>query len=93
MLPAGWDSSPSGGFHAALFLVGKASAGDSFSVAVVNMGEGSQYHPTVAVPPAAQMRQAMYFIATGVEKDKLEDSSFWFMLLQPLLYPSAGESS
>lgn len=61
-LPAGWDTSPEGRAHVVLLLVARTSFFlDGYCVAVVNTGEGSEYHPTVAIPPAAEMRQVMAF--------------------------------
>lgn len=60
MTMAGWDCTPEGSFDdcsVLLLAVSREAQGGTYQVAIVNTGDGSEYHPSVVVPPAAEMRQ------------------------------------
>jgi len=96
MTMAGWDCTPEGSFDdcsVLLLAVSREAQGGTYQVAIVNTGDGSEYHPSVVVPPAAEMRQAVYFTIKGIQEAKIADGTFWFMVIQPLIFPSPDHSA
>lgn len=59
-----------------------------FRVAVVNTGEGLEYHPVTADCPPKIKRQVA-LVVNKVPLPRLLDSSFWFLALRTLVWPSS----
>ncbi|CAM9378337.1 unnamed protein product [Chrysoparadoxa australica] len=87
MSPMGWARSDGTG-HIIMVLV-RHEADDIFTLAVVNpCGEGSSYHPRRPNPDTGRQEQVQALTLTGIAATKLCDSSWWFLALRPLIYPS-----
>ncbi|CAK0887698.1 unnamed protein product [Prorocentrum cordatum] len=83
----------SDGGHCLLLVVVQNPSGGDFSVAVVNSGEGLQYHPArssgAAPRPDLPVRQSPLIIL-GVPRDRLVCSTFWYVLYRQFAHPAAS---
>eukprot|EP00798_Chlamydomonas_sp_ICE-L_P024429 gene24429-10028_t len=73
--------------HAMLVLLHKTGS-CTYSIGVVNTGEGVDYHPHVATSPTGEIQAALGVELRGVASERVENSPFWWALLRPLLYPN-----
>ncbi|CAE7596922.1 unnamed protein product [Symbiodinium natans] len=100
LLPAGWlrstvskdeaDVADDSG-HCLLLVVvrGKKDSSETCHLAVVNTGEGLQYHPVVAsgqAPhPSLPLRDTL--VLSGCSRAGLCSSGFWYLIYRQLLFP------
>jgi hypothetical protein len=102
IVPAAWlrshvsaerpDENDDGGWAVMLLLVRDKSK-DEWSVAIMNTGEGAQYHPVgawgSAPSPNIPARQNP-FVVCDVPLKKLYSSAFWYLLFRQCACPAAS---
>eukprot|EP00929_Paragymnodinium_shiwhaense_P044942 TRINITY_DN23026_c0_g1_i2.p1 TRINITY_DN23026_c0_g1~~TRINITY_DN23026_c0_g1_i2.p1 ORF type:complete len:4431 (+),score=980.35 TRINITY_DN23026_c0_g1_i2:153-13445(+) len=101
MLPVAWlrsyvsktdpDMADDGGHCALMVVLRDHRKPDQFAVAVINTGEGLQYHPVRAsnMPPhPGQPLRQTPLILLGVPAAKIWSSAFWYMLYKQVILPS-----
>ena len=88
LFPGGWRCETKEG-HALMYLLHRHHASFAFGVSNTGgEGNGLEFHParTECSPP--KIKRALSLVAEDIPPAKLLDSSFWFMLFRPLVYPS-----
>ena len=84
MLPGGWRTSDKEG-HALMYVLLRESS--SFTFAVSNTGDGLDYHPARSEVNPPKLKRALSIVCDKIPVQRLSDSSFWFMLFRPMVYP------
>ena len=77
--PAGW-STGSGGHVMLLVLTRSLKELDKYSFAIVNTGEGLEYHAAHADPLTAEIKRNLAFVLHDVPAIRVTDTCFWFMV-------------
>jgi len=84
MCPGGWRTSEKEG-HAVVYLVYRAHS--TYTLAVCNTGSGQEYHPAKSELAPPKLKRALTMVFEHIPLTRLADSSFWFMLFRPMVYP------
>jgi hypothetical protein len=84
--PAGW-STGTGGHVMLLVLTRSAKELDKYSFAIVNTGEGLEYHAAHADPVTAEIKRNLAFVLHDVPAIRVTDTVFWFMIYRMMVYP------
>lgn len=84
--PAGW-STGSGGHVMLLILTRSLTQLDKYSFAIVNTGEGLEYHAAHADPVTAEIKRNLAFVLHDVPAIRVTDTIFWFMIYRMMVYP------
>ena len=102
LFPGGWRTSESEG-HALMYVLYKKSA-DKFSFTVSNCGSGSEgdhdatqaglaYHAAKAECAPPKIKRALSLVIEDIPLPRLKDTSFWFALFRPLVYPNKNNDA
>ena len=90
LIPGGWSTGgarPDGWTpHVALLFVLHRRFNDTFSLAVCNNGDGSEYHITRVCERSAQLLKNLSYVLYHIPRARVADSAIWFMILRPLVY-------
>lgn len=97
--PAGWcrPAAPTEGGppeskiegHAILVVLHRSHE-NKYALAVCNCGEGAEYHVVGPDPiNSGELLRSQSFALEDIDKAVIADSSFWFALLRPLIFPDA----
>jgi len=91
----GGGSEGGAGEHASncMLLVIRRTSDVEFSVAVCNTGQGRELHARRVATPTGQEQVAVSVCLRAVPAERIIDGSFWYLLLRPLVYPSAGHTA
>ena len=88
IFPGGWRRETKSG-HALVHVLEKASNHHfTFSTCNTKGGEGLEYHAARAQCAPPKLRRSLTLCCDDVPVWRLQDSSFWYMLFRPLVYPS-----
>lgn len=89
VLPCGWCRRKKGVAENFAFPMVLHKRPDStFALAACNTGEGSEYYPVSPQEWTGELRRAQSMAFYKIEKDMISSSSFWFVLMRMLVYPS-----
>ena len=87
IFPGGWRRETKPG-HALVHVLEEASNHHfTFSTCNTKGGEGLEYHARAQCAPP-KLRRSLTLCCDDVPVWRLQDSSFWYMLFRPLVYPS-----
>eukprot|EP00930_Biecheleria_cincta_P042954 TRINITY_DN29551_c0_g1_i1.p1 TRINITY_DN29551_c0_g1~~TRINITY_DN29551_c0_g1_i1.p1 ORF type:complete len:4122 (-),score=701.34 TRINITY_DN29551_c0_g1_i1:256-12621(-) len=102
MVPAGWlrrqstEGEGDDGGHFVLLILVRHLSDEDFTVAVVNSGEGLQYHPVKpsgAIPrPELPARQCP-MVLVNVPRARITCGTFWYLLCRQIAHPSTSNSA
>ncbi|KAH9262352.1 hypothetical protein BASA82_000599, partial [Batrachochytrium salamandrivorans] len=85
-LPGGWRTTDDGDGGALLYALYRKQ--DEFTFCVSNTNSsGFDYHPALSEVNPPKLKRAMSICFEHVPLQRLMDSSFWFMLFRPMVFP------
>jgi len=87
MAPPSAAVAPIGHQHTILFLVNFDESGESFNAAVVNTGEGLEYHAPNLVPESGVPQRNTVLELRDIPPERIYDSAFWMMLMRLTVFP------
>ena len=83
--PAGWCTRSGG--HVVLLVLTRSLDPGKFSFAIVNTGEGLEYHAAHADPVTAEVKRNLAFVLHDVPAIRVNDTIFWFTIYRMMVYP------
>jgi hypothetical protein len=84
VIPGGWRTTETEG-HAIVYLLAREQ--QSFSFTICNTGHGMHYHYARAEVAPPKLKRSLAIRIDKIPLYRLCDSSFWYMLYRPLVYP------
>ena len=89
-VPIGWEHGAGVGGHVLLLVLSCAEPGGDITVSVCNAGAGCRYHPHRPDTSTAALLLMLPLRIGDVPKDRLASSTWWFLVLRPLLWADAS---